>query len=96
LYFAFLHPAFSVGKLKSENMVMLVQILHEFVTTASVYFQYVTVGNIVTLVQLTVLGQKGRPGEWIKYAWTLQSGRVLSLFYLTTINCHVLLAWLLY
>jgi len=35
-YFAFLHPAFSVGKIKSENMVTLVQILGEFVTTTSV------------------------------------------------------------
>jgi len=35
-YFAFLHPAFSMGKIKSESMVTLVQILHEFVTSASV------------------------------------------------------------
>jgi len=48
------------------------------------------------VVQVTVLGQKGRPGEWVKYAQTLWSGRMLSLFYLTTISCHVLLAWLMY
>jgi hypothetical protein len=50
-----------------------------------------TVRDIVTAVQLIVLGQKGRPGEWIKYEWTLQSGSVWSLLYLTTISCHVLL-----
>jgi hypothetical protein len=62
-YFAFLYPASSLEKIKSENMVALVQIFHEFVTIASMLFQYVTVGNTVTVVQLTVLGQKGRPGE---------------------------------
>jgi len=46
--------------------------------------------------KLTVLDQKGRPGEWIQHAQTLQSGYILSLFYLTTISCHVKLAWLLY
>jgi len=35
-------------------MVTLVQIFHEFVAIASILFQYVTVGNTVTVVQLTV------------------------------------------
>jgi hypothetical protein len=56
-------PCCSAGKINGKNMMTLVQIFHEFATTAFVEFKYVTVRNIVTVIQFTVLGQKGRLGE---------------------------------